>query len=122
MSDHTDDGPELPPGPAADDVDDTPTISCSRCDSEWDLAHELDELQVGNRAVEKFALDHMRHTGHYPDGVSTWVARCRQCPDGEENLSESAARRWAETHARHTRHAVEIHHGDGDRTLVEPAD
>ena len=123
MSDHTDEESEAPDGRSdVDDIDDTPTIACSRCGREWDLAYELDDLRIGNQAVEKFALDHMRHTGHYPDDVSTWIADCTRCPDGEENLSESAARRWAETHARHTRHSVEIRH-DGDETvLVGPDD
>lgn len=104
----------------ADEVDDTPTIACSRCDREWDLAYELDELQVGNQAVEQFALDHLRHTGHYPDDATPWIVSCRRCPDGEEFLSERPARRWAETHARHTRHDVDLHHPDHDEpTVVE---
>jgi hypothetical protein len=104
----------------SDRIDDVPTVSCERCGREWDLSYELDELVAGNRAVEQFALDHERHTGHYPDGVSTWRAACRNCPDGVERLSADAARRWARTHARHTRHDVTIHHADGDETtLVE---
>ena len=109
-----------PPDPDAE-IDDTPTVSCTRCGREWDLSHELDELEVGNRAVEQFALDHMQHTGHYPDGVATWRAVCRNCPEGVERLSEHGASRWAETHARHTRHDVEVHpasEGD-DVTVVE---
>ncbi len=90
--------------------DDVPTIACERCDREWALEYELDELRVGNQAVEQFALDHRRHTGHFPDGVSTWLAECRQCPESSEHLREPAARRFAETHARHTGHAVELAH------------
>jgi hypothetical protein len=97
-----------------------PTISCSRCDREWDLSYELDDLQVGNQSVEQFALDHMRHTGHFPDSVTPWVARCRQCPDRDEFLAERPARRWAETHARHTRHAVTLDHADSEQTVVDP--
>ena len=120
MSDH----------PASDDsdapvdaVDDLPTVSCTRCGREWDLAYELDELVAGNQAVEQFALDHKQHTGHFPDDAATWLARCRNCPGGVERLSSRAARRWAEVHARHTRHSVAVSHGtDGDPVLVEPGD
>ncbi|MFB6074801.1 MAG: hypothetical protein ABEJ89_07295 [Haloarculaceae archaeon] len=101
-----------------DDVDDTPTISCSRCDRTWDLAFELDDLGVGNQAVEQFALDHKRHTGHFPDDVTTWRADCRQCPETSDHLGEDAALRWAEIHARHTRHAVTVEHAAGDETTV----
>lgn len=90
--------------------DGTPNVTCSRCDETWDLSYELDEIQVGNRAVEKFALDHRRHTGHFPDGISPWLADCTQCPDSEQFLSEDPARRWAETHARHTRHEISLRH------------
>lgn len=102
--------------PASDAIDDTPRITCSRCGREWDLAYELEELSVGNRAVEQFALDHERHTGHVPDEVTPWIATCRQCPDGEQFLTERPARRWARTHARHTSHTVELQHADGDQT------
>ena len=105
-----------------EDVDDVPTVTCSRCDREWDLAYELDELEVGNRAVEKFALDHRRHTGHFPDDVTAWTVDCRQCPGGERFLAERPARRWAETHARHTGHALGVRHGDAEETLVERDD
>ena len=104
MGDHEDDVPASLP----DDIDDTPTVSCSRCDRTWDLEYELDELQVGNRALERFALDHRRHTGHFPDDVTPWIVNCRRCPDEERFLSETPARRWAETHVRHTRHEVTI--------------
>lgn len=107
------DGPGFSPT-RHDDIDDTPTVSCTRCNSEWDLSYELDELSVGNQALEQFALDHMQHTGHFPDDVETWRADCLQCPDGVERLSEHGVRRWGETHARHTRHRVEI--------LPEPED
>ncbi|MDG5778266.1 hypothetical protein VB773_14980 [Haloarculaceae archaeon H-GB2-1] len=110
------------PGTAtAEEVDDVPTISCARCDQEWTLSYELDELMVGNQAVEQFALDHKRHTGHFPDDVQTWQATCRQCPEKIDRLSETAVTRWAETHARHTRHRVEIRHADAEETtLVDP--
>ena len=100
--------------PPADDVDDSPTVSCSRCGREWDLGREL--ARVGNQGVEQFALDHHRHTGHFPDGVATWRAECRRCTEGVERLAEDAARRWAETHVRHTSHAVDLHHADGEGT------
>jgi hypothetical protein len=96
-----------------------PTVSCERCGREWELTYELDELMAGNGAIEQFALDHERHTGHYPDDVSTWRATCRRCPDGVERLSESAARRWARTHARHTRHDVTLRHAESETTLIE---
>jgi len=65
-----------------------PTVACSRCDREWELTYELEEGAAGNRALEQFALDHHRHTGHYPDDVTPWLARCRRCPAGEEFLAE----------------------------------
>jgi hypothetical protein len=100
-------------GPAG--VDDTPTVRCSTCGREWQLAYELDELHAGNDALEQFALDHERHTGHYPDDVTPWVVTCRHCPAEEAFLSERPARRWAQTHARHTRHDVALEHtADGD--------
>ena len=103
-----------------DEVDDMPRISCSRCGQEWDLGYELDELRVGNQAVEQFALDHRRHTGHFPDDISTWLADCLQCPEETERLHEDAARRWGQTHARHTRHSVEIRHAtDGETTVID---
>jgi hypothetical protein len=106
-----------------DEIDDTPTVSCSQCGREWDLEYELDDLRVGNQALERFALDHKRHTGHFPDEVTPWVVACRQCPDGDEFLSERPARRWAETHARHTRHSVTVRGDDGDDpTVVDPDD
>ncbi|WP_459825764.1 hypothetical protein [Halorubrum luteum] len=85
-----------------------PTVSCTRCGREWDLAYELDELSAGNRAVEQFAMDHERHTGHYPDGVTPWIVDCLNCPDGSRFLAERPARRFARTHARHTGHSVEL--------------
>lgn len=104
-----------------EDVEDAPRVSCSRCDAEWRLEYELDELQVGNRAVERFALDHRRHTGHFPDDVTPWIADCRQCPDTDEFLAERPARRWAEIHARHTRHSVTLQHADaGEPVVVSP--
>lgn len=100
--------------PPADGVDDVPTVTCTRCDQTWDLAYELDELRAGNRALEQFALDHHRHTGHYPDALTPWIATCRRCPAGEPFLDERPARRWAETHARHTRHEVALEHANTD--------
>ena len=118
MSDRIDDagGPDY-----GDEIDDTPTVTCSRCDREWDLGYELDDLQVGNQALEQFALDHVQHTGHYPDVVTPWIVDCRRCPGGEEFLSERPARRWAESHARHTRHSVELRHSTEDEAaVIEP--
>jgi hypothetical protein len=104
-----------PPGGGA------PTVSCSRCGREWDLTFELDDLQVGNQALEQFALDHERHTGHFPDGIETWRADCRRCPEAVQRLAADAARRWAETHARHTRHAVDLRPATGEAAeRVEP--
>jgi hypothetical protein len=105
----------------SDDVDDVPTVSCRRCGRAWTLDYELDELMVGNQAVTQFALDHRRHTGHFPDDVETWRATCRHCPEGVERLSEDAVSRWAETHARHTRHTVAIDHATGDETTLVDA-
>jgi len=115
---HESDRPPRDEVPDREEIDDTPTISCERCGRSWDLAYELDELAVGNQAIQQFALDHHRHTGHFPDGVSTWQASCRQCPETVERLEESAAKRWAETHARHTRHSVAIEHGEDEQTVV----
>ncbi len=107
--------------PAAEPVDDTPTICCSRCDNTWELTYELETLYAGNQAFEQFALDHKRHTGHFPDDVSPWVVDCQQCPDTEAYLDERPARRWAETHLRHTTHAVTItHEADGIDERLEP--
>ncbi len=106
-----------PPG----GIDDVPQVSCSRCNRTWELAYELDELQVGNRALERFALDHRRHTGHFPDDITPWLVECRRCPDEDAFLSETPARRWARTHARHTGHAVDLYPPDSDHTeRVEP--
>lgn len=104
------------------DVDDTPVVACSRCNREWDLAYELDELHAGNQALEQFALDHHRHTGHFPDGVTPWRVDCEQCPDQEQFLAERPARRWAKAHARHARHAVVVRHGDDEDERVETGD
>lgn len=120
MSDHHDDSGPSDDNPASTDDFDAPTISCQRCDREWDLSTEFEKLGVGNHAVEQFALDHQRHTGHFPDGIATWRAICRNCPEEAERLSNDGVTRWAETHVRHTRHAVEIHHARSDETtLVE---
>ena len=99
-----------------------PTLTCSRCDRRWELAHELDELQAGNRAVEQFAIDHRRHTGHYPDDVTPWVADCRRCPETEPFLAERPAERFARTHARHTHHPVELRSPDDGSTVVTATD
>lgn len=113
-----------------DDVDDTtgpvsgaPTVTCSRCDDEWVLEYELDDLRAGNRAVEQFAMDHHHHTGHYPDDVTPWIAECRNCPRGEQFLAERPTRRFAETHARHTTHVVEVHAPEDEGPeLISPRD
>jgi hypothetical protein len=98
-----------------------PTVACSRCDREWELTYELEEGAAGNRALEQFALDHHRHTGHYPDDVTPWLARCRRCPAGEEFLAERPARRFAETHARHTSHTVAVKPPESDsEEEIEP--
>jgi len=102
-----------------EDPTNAPTITCRRCDREWDLGAELDT--VGNQAFEQFALDHKRHTGHFPDGIETWRAVCRHCPERAERLAEGAARRWATTHVRHTSHDVTLRHADGTETLIESA-
>lgn len=104
---------------ADEDSGDAPTLTCSRCDRTWDLGYELDELQAGNRAAEQFALDHHRHTGHYPDGVTPWTADCRQCPEGERFLAQRPAERFARTHARHTGHAVDLQPPDDDASVVQ---
>ncbi len=101
------------------DVD--PTVSCSTCGREWKLSYELDELHAGNRALEQFALDHYRHTGHYPDTATPWVVSCQQCPVEEQYLEQRPARRFGETHARHTQHTVVLEEPDGDhRDKIEP--
>lgn len=97
-----------PPAGESDPLDDVPRVACSRCDREWVLDYELDDLRAGNRALEQFALDHQRHTGHFPDDVRPWLVDCRRCPEAHGYLTERPARRWAETHARHTGHAVEL--------------
>lgn len=108
------------PGDAPDDV---PTVHCSTCDRSWELAYELEELHAGNRAAEQFALDHERHVGHFPDDVQPWLVDCRRCPEVEAYLEERPARRWASTHARHARHAVELRPPDGtEPSTVEPGD
>lgn len=104
----------------AEDTDPSnpPTITCSRCDREWELTFELEELHAGNRAIEQFALDHERHTGHFPDGVTPWLVECQQCPASDRYLEDRPARRWARTHARHTTHAVEVTPPDGSPEIV----
>ena len=113
------DGPESPDDRLGD-PDRIPTITCSECDQSWELAHELEELHAGNRAVEQFALDHYRHTGHYPDAVTPWIVACQHCVQEEQFLEEAPARRWAETHARHTRHEVGLRTPDGDAEQIGP--
>jgi hypothetical protein len=108
--------------PSAPGDSGVPTVSCSRCGREWDLDYETDDLRAGAHAVEQFALDHERHTGHYPDDVTPWIARCQRCPDGEQFLSERPARRWAATHARHTRHDVRVEAPAGPDDVVSPED
>jgi hypothetical protein len=111
-------GPEAGDDTADGGPADVPTLTCSRCNRSWELAYELDELQVGNRAVEQFALDHRRHTGHYPDGVTPWIADCQQCPETEQFLAERPAERFARTHSRHTGHTVELHPPEDDPSFV----
>jgi hypothetical protein len=106
-------GPDDTETPAND-----PTISCRRCGREWDLGAELEA--VGNQAFEQFALDHRRHTGHFPDGIETWRVECRHCPETAERIDGDAARRWAHTHVRHTDHAVTVHSADGDEQVIGP--
>jgi hypothetical protein len=92
----------------------TPTVQCSRCGPTWDLSYELDQQHAGNQALEQFAVDHHRHTGHFPDDVTAWVVDCRHCPQQEQYLSERPARRFAETHARHTEHTLTLDGPDSD--------
>ncbi len=115
----TDDSTPDDQQPGGDAIEDVPTVSCSRCGREWDLEYELDDLHAGNRAVEQFAVDHERHTGHFPDGITPWLVDCRQCPDGDGYLTERPARRWARTHVRHTGHDVAITPPDGDTTIID---
>lgn len=117
MTERAGDAPDRPDEPGA--LETVPTVTCSRCDREWDLDFELDELASGNQVVERFALDHHRHTGHFPDEVTPWVTACRHCPQGEEFLSERAARRWAAIHSRHTSHAVDVGTGVSDPEIVD---
>jgi len=105
----------VPETDGSDHVDDVPAVSCSRCGRTWALGYELDALQVGNRALERFALDHRRHTGHFPDEITPWLVDCRACPDEDAFLSEDPARRWARTHARHT---VELTPPEGESERV----
>ena len=105
-----------------DDEREAPTVSCERCGREWSLDREVADIPPGGHAVEQFALDHERHTGHYPDDVNPWTARCERCPGGERFLAERPARRWAQTHARHTRHAVRLDPPSGDSEVVSPED
>lgn len=100
-------------------ADRVPTVRCSRCEHQWELSYELDTLQVGNRALEQFAIDHHRHTGHFPDDATPWQVECRRCPDGEEFLSRRPAQRWGKAHARHTGHDVVVRHVDADPTIIE---
>jgi hypothetical protein len=104
--------------PTEESPERTPTVSCSRCDCEWELDYELNELHAGNNAVEQFAMDHFRHTGHYPDDVTPWQVNCRECPNSEQFLSERPARRFARTHARHTSHSVELTNPDEESESV----
>ena len=96
----------------------TPTVACARCGREWDLEYELEELHAGNSAVEQFAMDHYRHTGHYPDDLTPYRADCQECPQGEQFLTERPAERFAKTHARHTRHTVELSGPERDSETI----
>jgi len=95
----------------------TPTVECSRCGQSWDLSYELDQRHAGNQALEQFAMDHHRHTGHFPDDVTPWVVDCRHCPEQDRYLSERPAKRFAETHARHTDHALTVDGPEIDQPL-----
>ena len=106
----------------ADAADNTPTVTCSQCDRTWELEYELDSLYAGNQAFEQFALDHKRHTGHFPDDVTPWIADCNRCPAAERYLDEGPARRWAETHARHTSHPVGLTHTPSDVAVTVTAE
>ena len=103
-------------------ADNTPTVTCSQCDRTWALEYELDSLYAGNQAFEQFALDHKRHTGHFPDDVTPWIADCDRCPATEQYLDEEPARRWAETHARHTTHPVSLTHDPSDGAVTVAAE
>lgn len=110
----------MSPDQLSSDIEDLPTVSCARCDRTWQVDYELEELSAGNRAIEQFALDHERHTGHYPDDVTPWIISCQRCPDSERFLTERPARRWARTHARHTRHTLTIRDPGGLTTEIGP--
>ena len=117
------DDPEPPDASIdADAADNTPTVTCSQCDRTWELEYELDALYAGNQAFEQFALDHKRHTGHFPDDVTPWIADCERCPATEQYLDEEPARRWAETHARHTSHPVGLTHTPSDVAVTVTAE
>nr|WP_082222426.1 hypothetical protein [Halorubrum halophilum] len=107
---------------APNDETEVPTVSCTRCDREWTLDTEFADLGPGSHAIEQFALDHERHTGHFPDDVTPWIVQCQRCPDGDQFLSERPARRWAEAHARHTRHAVRLEGPTGVDDVVSDDD
>nr|WP_267163048.1 hypothetical protein [Halovenus salina] len=96
-----------------------PTVRCSTCNREWQLTYELEELHAGNRALEQFALDHHRHTGHYPDDVSPWTADCQACPAEELYLEQRPAKRFGRTHARHTDHEVVVMGPDDQRVVIQ---
>ncbi len=98
-----------------------PTLSCTQCNRTWTLAYELDELHAGNSAVEQFAMDHQRHTGHFPDGVTPFIADCTQCPATEQYLTHRPAERFAETHARHTGHTITLF-GTEKQTTISASD
>ena len=100
---------------------DPPTISCSQCQQTWTVEYELEELHAGNSALEQFAMDHQRHTGHFPDEVTPFVVDCTQCPATEQYLTRRPAERFAETHARHTGHTVELS-GNEKQTTISASD
>jgi hypothetical protein len=109
-----------PDDPMSDAGENVPTVTCERCGREWDLEYELEDMAVGNQAIEQFALDHQRHTGHFPDGLVVWQADCRHCPESVQRLDERGARRWAKTHARHTSHEVALV-GDEEQETIGQA-
>lgn len=48
-----------------------------------DDGHVLEWEATADGAVEQFALDHKRHTGHFPDDLIPRLVECQQYPDGE---------------------------------------
>ncbi|MFC7072962.1 hypothetical protein ACFQJ7_13185 [Halovenus rubra] len=104
-----------------DEAKPAPTVSCSVCDEEWELSYELTELHAGNRAIEQFALDHCRHTGHYPDDIAPWTVSCEDCQAEERYLEQRPAKRFGKTHVRHTGHSVSVDSPTQETHQIEPS-